>query len=770
VYINGARVGSLSGGDELQPLTIVFDGPGATPKAAQEILRRMAFSQSLSSDVGLRLSGFSVEVAARIIDGQGNTSNAIAQEILVKPSLSLSAGASSPLGDPLGPEAKCTAANWTFRRYENGTVYSHPTQGAFSSLQSLADWNSLSRQPGKTGLLKHDAKDMPTDDGGSIPGRYASSTRGTIFFRPDVGVIEVASTNRLSLPASATSLFSSNYTLLRQRYLDYFWYNGLSAKEIKVLSADGALSPSTIRSVEITDQGVHMGEAMLAFAGEAKLLRSNGKASASSEAVIRGLLDAFDRLDSADKTLFGSDVRGFFVRDDAKQENVPWNLKSDFTDKKSSNAAMSIDQTTSLMVGWWAIAKYSSDTQSVARAKSQMRRVVDFLDRSNWVIQMPDGKAIDASRGPDFRFAAGFYCTLADNVLGTKFYIKSGVDVTLKGKPLRFRDDNLGEFTIPGYTFPAKLPVILSHAGVLGVSPVVAIGLSAPMSVPIRLGDLFKDLPKSSINLPCAHLVPAHPEGHSNTVPCTHLTVAHSSGDTIPCVHPAAVHPGGDVVHLPCVHIGKLHDHDTVKTLFGKKSVPCVHFGPVHSGGHINTLPCIHVTVAHRDGDHIPCVHPAQVHPDGDTITLPCLHLEQAHPGGHGFDPTKISVDIPLGEKVKPYARHIVLQTFAFDPKLSVVEMIPAAIQSNHVWSLLLRGQMVGDVPKEAVSALARQSLGSLKAGTAPSNLLRNEWDRSNRWELSTAIGHPDKGGPYVYNGLDYLSLEVLTRLNGIVP
>lgn len=608
---------------------------------------------------------------------------------------------------------------------------------------------------------------MPSDDGGNDVGRYASSDKGTLFFRRDVGVIEVASKAALSLPQAATPFFSTNYRALRQRYLDYFWYNGLSAKEIKVLSSDGSVSSSTIRKVEITDQGVHMGQAMLTFAGEARLLRSKGVPSIASEAVIRGLLDAFDRLDAADKALYGTDARGFFVRDDARQADVPWTLKSDFTDPKASNAAMSIDQTTSLMVGWWAIAKYSSNTQSVARAKEQMRRVMDFLDRSNWLIRMPNGQAIEPTRGPDFRYAAGFYCTLADNVLGSSFLKKSGVDVTLKGSPVRFRDDHLGEFTIPGFTLPAKLPVALSHAAVLGISPVAAIGLSAPPTIPIRIGDLFKDLPPANINLPCAHLEPAHPGGHKNTVPCVHVTVAHKDGDTIPCVHPTAVHPEGDSVWLPCAHIGQLHAND------GRKwgiTIPCVHFGPIHSGGHTNTVPCVHITVQHKDGDRIPCVHPAQEHPDGDTVTLPCLHIEPAHKGGHSFDPRKISIDIPLGEKVKPYARHIVLQTFAFDAKVPVLQMAPAALQSKHVWSLLLRGQIVGDVPSPTVSALAKTSLAALKTGTTPSNLLKNEWCRSNRWELSTATDTPDKGGPYAYNGLDYLGLEVLSRLSGITP
>lgn len=678
-------------------------------------------------------------------------------------------GAAGALGNPVAAETKSPAPDWTFRRFERGTVYSHPRIGTFSSTESIANWNSRTREVGKAGLHKLDAKDMLTDDSGKDVGRYASSDKGTLFFRRDVGVIEVAPKAALALPQAAAPFFSANYRALRQRYLDYFWYNGLSAKEILVVSSDATVSFPTIRKVEITDQGVHMGQAMLTFAGEAKLLRSKGVSSAASETVIRGLLDGFDRLDAADKDLYGTDARGFFVRDDARQTDVPWTLKSDFIDPKASNAAMSIDQTTSLMVGWWAIAKYSSNAQSVARAKEQMRRVMDFLDRSGWIIQMPNGQAIDPNRGADFRYAAGFYCTLADNVLGSSFLRKSGVDVTIKGTPVRFNVPHLGEFTIPGLKLPAKLPVALSHAAVLAISPLAAIGLSAGPTIPIRIGDLFKDLPQTDINLPCAHLEPEHPDGHTNTVPCVHVTVAHKEGHEIPCVHPTALHPAGDSVWLPCAHIGPIHDWH--RGIFGQK-IRCWHIGPMHAGGHRNTVPCVHITTQHKS-DTIPCVHPAQVHPDGDKVTLPCLHLKPAHEGGHTFDPRQSSIDIPLGnidKKVKPYARHIVLQNFAFDAKVPVLQMKPAALQSNHVWSLLLRGRIVGDVPLQVVANLARQSLGTLKAGTAPSNLLKNEWCRANRWELSTATDTPDKDGPYAYNGIDYLGLEVLSRLSGITP
>ncbi len=84
-----------------------------------------------------------------------------------------------------------------------------------------------------------------------------------------------------------------------------------------------------------------MGQAMLTFAGEAKLLRSKGVSSAASEAVIRGLLDGVDRLDAADRALYGTDACGFFVRDDATQRDAPWTLKNGFAGMQRASIARS---------------------------------------------------------------------------------------------------------------------------------------------------------------------------------------------------------------------------------------------------------------------------------------------------------------------------------------------------------------------------------------------------------------------------------------------
>ncbi len=629
----------------------------------------------------------------------------------------------------------------------------------------------------------------------------------------DTAQPQANSNSKFALPPQAAQLFSKQYLRIRDRYLNGFFYEGLSATALNLNEqADPSqFDPAHVESVDFADQTLHMGQALLAFAGESAVLDKAGLDSSASEAVITRILAAFQELDDADglPEIYGSSKDGFFLRDlvhDGLRRGVPdgWKIKSDsqslIDGGPKHQPAMSIDQTASLFVGWWAVARYSNSASNRNIAQAQCDRVINFLRDSLFFIKLPNGDHIPTHRGPEFRYAAGFMCRMAEATTGKSYFDSSSIDITIKGDPIRFRDDNLGEFEIPGFTIPATVRVGITHPLIVALTPAAVAVMTTPR-IKIPFSDLFPGN-TTDINLPCAHMVQAHPGGHDNTIPCVHLTVAHPDGDlvgTLPCAHMVQVHPDGDKVPcahmtakhpsghdvtLPCLHIGKLHGSHKKKVGGITVKVPCTHIGPKHSGGHKQNTPCLHlkpkhdghmVSCVHLTAEHpaghkqyVPCVHPTALHPGGDTINLPCAHFEQAHPSGHGFDLRSLDIDIPLGDKMHPYTRHIVLQCFAFEPSISgVAEFVPAAQSSNHVWSLLLRNLVCGDIPVGSIAPLAKAAIADMPEARGPDNRNSKPWARSNRWERCTDLD-PSGDGIEVYNGLDYLSLEVLARLNDI--
>ena len=607
---------------------------------------------------------------------------------------------------------------------------------------------------------------------------------------------------------------SSLYPLPNEASSLFFFFEGMTSTclVMKPGTDPNNLSVDTVQTAEFADQTLHMGQALVTFAIESSILKKNNLDNSGSEAVLKSILAAFNELDAADTDFYGASVPGFFIRDlihNDKRRGVPgpWNITSDSKDTKEGGPiykpAMSIDQTTSLFVGWWAVAKYSSDNDNVTKAKQQCESVMQFLADSLFFIKLPNGDGIPTARGPEFRYAAGFICRMADAITGRDYYSSSDVDVTIKGDPIRFRDDNLGEFEIPGYKIPAKMPVKISHPAILGLTPVALVGMTAPPRIKIRFTDLFNGANPSTI-IPCMHLVKEHPDGHTNMFPCVHLTVTHSDGDlvstlpcahmvpehsgghSIPCVHMTAAHPGGhDGPTLPCAHIVKLHGSHRVSTPLGSVNVPCTHFGPEHPGGHTQTIPCVHLVPEHPAGHSVPClhmtaehpsghavyspcIHPTAVHPAGDPVKLPCLHIGAEHPGGDTIDLASLDIDVPLGEKIHSYSRHIMLQCLAFDSGVRAdIEMLPVAQSSQHLWSALLREAVFGDVSNDELKSWTKVELDSLPSDLFPTSKSPKPWAKTNRWERCTDL-EPNPNALEAYNGLDYLSLELLAKANGL--
>ena len=170
-------------------------------------------------------------------------------------------------------------------------------------------------------------------------------------------------------------------------------------------------------------------------------------------------------------------------------------------------------------------------------------------------------------------------------------------------------------------------------------------------------------IPKNlRIRIPCTHLQPPHPNGHSVTVPCTHLQPPHPNGHsvTVPCTHLQPPHPNGHSVTVPCTHQKVRHPNGHLK--FGVK-VPCLHMTIRHPNGHKKTVPCTHKLIPKHPNGHkktVPCTHKLiPKHPNGHKIYKICTHKPiLKHPKGDeiklsqtSFDKSLLGSKIPVGIK-----------------------------------------------------------------------------------------------------------------------
>lgn len=620
------------------------------------------------------------------------------------------------------------------------------------------------------------------------------------------------------LTKKQAAMFSPNYLKIRQNYIKQFLWHGMSAEFVEG-SGDG-------KHIKFSDQPIYMGFAMLTFAGESKILSEAGIDSTPAERILAQLLEGFEELDhTAEKVLYGTSQPGFFVRDavHTKKGEIPASLhgiEGEFTSDMNATLhgkeahgfpAMSLDQTIGMFLGWWAVANWSTDTTNITIAKQQADRVIRYLMDNGFDLKLPDGRHID--RGKDLRAAAGFLCRMATATTGQNYIFTAKISLgKLSNTPVRIRDDNLGEFTIPGFSVPVSLPVILTHAALLEVKPTALVGMTVP-EISVDVSKMFphrmSETTLIDYNAPCVHLAPQHPGGHTQNTPCAHMTAAHPAGHStqLPCAHLVAPHPGGHPQNIPCTHLTATHSggHEI--------KVTCIHQSPRHSGhGYRNLIPCTHFVKAHEGGDvigHSPCGHLVQSHPGGHTVNIacvhppiqqhpgghpspaaPCAHFVQSHPAGHNVtlpclhqtaqhpagDPIKLNLDdlafkIPLGSNISSYVRHMFLVCMAFEPAVNELEMLAAAKSSNHLWSMLLRAAVL----KSDISGIITDSVvkGELKQIHAecpeygPKSGGSGQWVKDNRWIRCTDLentGTPGKS----FNGLDFLSLEVLMRVTGV--
>jgi hypothetical protein len=510
-----------------------------------------------------------------------------------------------------------------------------------------------------------------------------------------------------SLPAGAETVLSPTYLRVRERYLSTFFHQGMSAE---------SFSPQT-KELHFGDQTIYQGFALLAFAGEARLLMQAGLDPSGSEALVRRLLAAFDELDdAAERDLYGDDLPGAFVRDrvdeGAHRRGIPagWHVASDYASvaegkaKFRSLAAQSLDQTIGLYLGWWGVARYSTDPRNVARAQDQATRVLENLLRERFILRLPDGGAVE--RGDDARAAAGFLCRMHEAITGRDRLREAKIRlVDLSRKPFK-----VGKVTIPGFRFPIDLPARFSHAGLCSLEPLTVATLTTP-KVRLTPSQVFGK--RLRLDGPCAHLTAKHPGGHAGP-------------------------------RLPCLHLKKEHDHDWLVVGPLKTKVPCTHLVPEH---------------------------------DGHGTTLPCAHLTKKHPQGHRLidaDATKLDVEIPLGELIPSYSRHMFLVCMAFEPKVDDVDFLRTTRASSHPFAALLRAEVETSRGRNEARLLvgrpghAREAraLHAACPPEGPHSAAATQWFKDSRWIRSTDLTKGSAGK--LYNGLDFLSYEVLLRATGL--
>ena len=111
----------------------------------------------------------------------------------------------------------------------------------------------------------------------------------------------------------------------------------------------------------------------------------------------------------------------------------------------------------------------------------------------------------------------------------------------------------------------------------------------------------------------------------------------------------------------------------------------------------------------------------------------------------------------------------------AFEPEVNDAELLAAAQGSNHFYSVLLRAAVLGGpsqglVMVSPVADALRASHSSYPAGGSTDNPASGEWCTTNRWERCTNLepGAPDAPREE-NNGLDFMSLEVLMRPQGVL-
>jgi hypothetical protein len=578
---------------------------------------------------------------------------------------------------------------------------------------------------------------------------------------------------------------SSKYETLRARFLRDFEHDGLSA-----LLANG-------NKRKFGDQTLHMGFALVTFAGEARVLRQAGQNPKRSEEVVRRLLSAFDRLDrDAESERYQTSVPGFFLRDDGPMWK-PFDVESDFRSDNLQMADMSVDQVVSLMMGWWAVAHWSTDDANRRLARDQADRVMDYLCAQRFWIEQPKTHTA-VKRGDDARALAGFLCHMGEQITGEDYYHRGKVRLSHDNKchtcggtgEVNAADPNLQCFTCNG-TGHCKVVVGGGRCEVCRGTGETKIITETKCPGCGGSGEI--------------ELTAKNPiTGKKVTIGKGKCGLCHGSGKI-----------GGETSLGKCKVCGGSGRLPQYTNDLGK----CKICGG--SGRLKGTLPKIKCPICGGSKElnlYVSVTHPIilALAPLGIAASLAApVHKISVDKK----DKTKITIE--PGKIGPSYSRHMAAVCLAFEDAVPDPGLLVAAKDSNHPWSVALRAAraaticpachgngkqfvmipaLVGAGPLHPLEVSARrQDLGACKVcngtGQAPAGanphrqilagvlneLVRmhracpaagpsdqspsTDWCKSNRWERCTDLKRT--AGTDRYNGLDFLSMEVLMRLAG---
>lgn len=194
--------------------------------------------------------------------------------------------------------------------------------------------------------------------------------------------------------------------------------------------------------MKFSDQTIYLGQALLAMATEAAILRATGGEAADTKNQIKTLLDAINRLDEAADPYFGATAAldGFFVRDDVSGPADPRLVNrfaqcdSDFQNPQSENASPSGDQVFGMMFGLSAVVHFAGDAVLTTQAREISSRLYDYARRNRFTLRLPNGN--ETRRGSDMRWLSSLLHGLNQDITGQDLFDQSEIELMGQRLPL----------------------------------------------------------------------------------------------------------------------------------------------------------------------------------------------------------------------------------------------------------------------------------------------------------------------------------------------
>lgn len=276
---------------------------------------------------------------------------------------------------------------------------------------------------------------------------------------------------------------SDKYQAIRRQLLSDFFFEGLVAEYVDPITVGG--------KVKFADQTIYLGQALLAMATEAAILRATGGDIADTKNRIKILLDAINRLDESADTYFGAATAldGFFVRDDVSGAADPRlgnrfaQCDSDFQNPQSENASPSGDQIFGMMFGLSVVVHFAGDAALIAQAREISSRLYDYARRNRFTLRLPSGN--ETRRGSDMRWLSSLLHGLNKDITGQDLFDESEIEVIGQRLPLTsvaaFWDDPVTarqiadlagrEFRVPIIGTEVELNSFALHLMLMAIAP-----------------------------------------------------------------------------------------------------------------------------------------------------------------------------------------------------------------------------------------------------------------------------------------------------------